>query len=125
MELTHGASGVAPPTPAMQMPRPGYWQEAVAQPSFRALLHAKSRTLVPMGVLFLVCFLGVTLLAGFAKNFMAQKVLGAFNMGYLLVLSCYLLCWALALIYVRIADRKFDALSAQAVAELVALRGQP
>ncbi|WP_395057663.1 DUF485 domain-containing protein [Polaromonas sp.] len=101
-----------------------YWQEAVDLPSFRELMKAKKKLLVPMVLLYFGAFMGMTLLAGYGGNFMTQKISGAFNMAYLLVLGCYFMCWILGLVYVRIANRDFDAMAARAIEELKNTRRQ-
>lgn len=99
-----------------------YWDEAVASESFRELLQTKTRLVLPL-LLTSFCFvIATTLLAGFAKGFMAHKVIGAFNMGYLLILATYVVCWGVAVIYVRGANASFDAQSAAAIAALPAQR---
>ncbi len=99
-----------------------YWQDAVNLPSFRELIQAKKKLLVPMVLVYFGAFMGMTLLAGYGKEFMTQKISGAFNMAYLLVLGCYFMCWILGLIYVRIANRDFDAMASSAIKELRATR---
>lgn len=95
-----------------------YWRDAVKLPAFRELIAAKKKLLVPMVLMYFGLFMGVTLLAGYAKEFMAQKVNGAFNVAYLLVLGCYFMCWVMGLLYVKVANRDFDALALRAVKEL-------
>lgn len=101
-----------------------YWQNAVKLPSFRELVAAKKKLLVPMVLAYFGVFMGMTLLAGYAKEFMAQKVSGAFNVAYLLVLGCYFMCWIMAVIYVRIANRDFDVMAGRALYELAQTRVQ-
>lgn len=84
------------------------WSHAVARPSFQALLSAKARFLVPAVVFYLVCYLGMTVLAGFAPDLMARPVFGAVNVGYLLILATYSMVWILAIVYVRVANKTFD-----------------
>jgi uncharacterized membrane protein (DUF485 family) len=79
------------------------------------LIAAKARFLVPMIVIYMVGYVGLTVLASFAKGFVAQKVAGALNVGFLLIAANYLLSWVLALVYVRIANRIFDPMVARAV----------
>lgn len=96
----------------------GYWRDAVDLPSFRALIQAKKKLLVPMVLIYFGTFMSMTLLAGYGKEFMTQKVSGAFNMAYLLVLGCYLMCWVMGVIYVRVANRDFDAMAGKAITDL-------
>jgi uncharacterized membrane protein (DUF485 family) len=92
------------------------WGEAMASRPFAELLASKRRCIRPLLVVSFAFIIAMTLMAGFAKDFMGQKVIGAFNVGYLLVLLTYLLCWAASLIYVRTANRRFDAQARLAIA---------
>ena len=51
----------------------------------------------------------MTLLAGYAKDFMTIKLFGSMNVGFSLILLAYVICWAGALLYVRAASGPFDA----------------
>lgn len=99
-----------------------YWDAATASASFTELLQTKTRLVKPLLLASFAFIITTMLLAGYAKGFMAQKVLGAFNMGYLLVFATYLLCWGVAIIYVRSANATFDSQSAAAIAALQARR---
>ena len=85
--------------------------------TLRKLIAAKARFLAPMIVIYMVGYIGVTVLAGFAKGLMAQKVIGSLNVGFVLIALNYVLAWALALVYVRLANTVFDPLVEQVVAE--------
>lgn len=87
---------------------------AVQLMSFRALVSVKIRVVAPLLGLSLLFILGTALLAGYDRPLMAQKVVGAFNVGYLLVLIMYGLSWAVACIYVYAANNRFDAQAALA-----------
>jgi uncharacterized membrane protein (DUF485 family) len=87
---------------------------AVHLMSFRALVSAKIRVVAPLLGLSLLFIFGTALLAGYDRPLMAQKVVGAFNVGYLLVLLMYGLSWAAACIYVYAANNRFDAHAALA-----------
>jgi uncharacterized membrane protein (DUF485 family) len=95
-----------------------YWNDAVSSDAFAALTATKVRCIAPLLLLSFGFIIGMTLLAGYAKDFMAQKVFGAFNVGYLMILLTYLLCWLLSVIYVRTANRVFEVQSAEAIAAL-------
>jgi uncharacterized membrane protein (DUF485 family) len=99
-----------------------YWDAAIASASFTELLQTKTRLVKPLLLASFAFIITTMLLAGYAKGFMAQKVIGAFNMGYLLVFATYLLCWGVAIIYVRSANAKFDTQSAAAIVALQARR---
>lgn len=93
-------------------------RDAVNTPAFHRLVEARRRIVVPLLGVSLAYIFAMTLLAGYGKPLMAIKVWGAFNLGYLMVLATYLLCWVVAVIYVRVANRTFEALGQEAVAEV-------
>lgn len=93
------------------------WHDAVTSPGFRSLIAAKRRLVGPLLGFSLVFILGMTLLAGYGRPLMAVKVVGAFNVGYLLILLTYVLCWVVAVIYVNVANENFDRLAGEAAAE--------
>lgn len=72
------------------------------------LIAKKLRYLVPMAIIFIVGYIGLTVLAGFAKGVLALKVVGGFNLGFLLIACNYVLSWMLAIVYARIANTVFD-----------------
>jgi uncharacterized membrane protein (DUF485 family) len=88
-----------------------------AHATVRQLIAEKLRYLVPMTVIFMVGYIGLTILAGFAKDLMGTKVIGSVNLGFVLIAFNYLLSWLLAIIYGRIAAGKFDPLAKRAALE--------
>ena len=71
---------------------------------------------------YLVCYLGLAILCGFARGLMGVKVIGPLNLGYTLIIANYAVAWGLAVIYVRVSGRRHDALAAAAIAEHGAAR---
>jgi len=53
--------------------------------SIATLVNAKSRFFTPMIIIYMVGYIGLTALAGFAKGFMALKVIGVLNIGFFLI----------------------------------------
>jgi uncharacterized membrane protein (DUF485 family) len=84
------------------------------QISVRTLVAAKLRLLVPLTIIFMTSYIGLTVLAGFAKDVMAVKLIGSFNLGFALITFNYVMSWALALIYERIANHALDPLASRA-----------
>lgn len=99
------------------MVRDGTSLEA-AHASVRQLIAEKLKYLVPMTIIFMVGYIGLTVLAGFARDLMGAKIIGSVNLGFVLIALNYLLSWALAIAYGRIANGKFDPLAARAAAEI-------
>jgi uncharacterized membrane protein (DUF485 family) len=89
-----------------------------AHASVKLLVAEKLRYLVPMTAIFMVGYIGLTVLAGFAPDLVGRKVAGSLNLGFVLIGFNYLLSWALAIVYGRVAADKFDPLAAKAAAEI-------
>ena len=61
-----------------------------------------------MTALFLAWYFLYVLLAAFAPDFMAVKLLGNLNVGLVLGLGQFASTFAITILYVRWADRQFD-----------------
>ena len=90
----------------------------VAHASVKELIAGKLKYLVPMTIIFIVSYIGLTVFAGFAKDLMGMKIAGSVNLGFALIALNYLLSWVLAIVYGRIAAGKFDPLAARAAMEI-------
>ncbi|MGH6643344.1 MAG: DUF485 domain-containing protein [Bradyrhizobium sp.] len=89
-----------------------------AHASVKLLIAEKLKYLVPMTIIFLVGYIGLTILAGFARDLMGTKVIGSLNLGFTLIALNYLLSWGLAIVYGRIANDKFDPLAARVAMQI-------
>ncbi len=85
--------------------------------AFEDLLTAKRRTIAPMLIFSLGFFFGIMLLAGFARAFMAEKLIGSLNVGYGLVVGIYLVCWTVAIFYYLVATFYLDPLANRLLAD--------
>jgi uncharacterized membrane protein (DUF485 family) len=83
----------------------------------RALIGEKLKYLVPMTIVFMTGYIGLTALAGFAKGLVGTKVAGSVNLGFVLIACNYLLSWLLAVLYGLIARSRFDPLAARTAFE--------
>ena len=99
------------------MVRTGTSLEA-AHSLIRELIAEKLKYLVPMTIIFMVGYIGLTILAGFARDLMGTRVVGSVNLGFVLIALNYVLSWVLAIVYGRIAAEKFDPLAAKAASEI-------
>jgi uncharacterized membrane protein (DUF485 family) len=86
--------------------------------SITTLIAAKIRFFTPMIIIYMISYIGLTALAGFAKGFMALKVIGALNVGFFLIACTYVLSLAIALAYVRIANATLDPMVQKVVCAL-------
>ena len=100
------------------MARDGTAIEA-AHASVKTLVAEKLRYLVPMTAIFMVGYIGLTALAGFAPDLTGRKVAGSLNLGFVLIGFNYVLSWVLAIVYGRVAADKFDPLAAKAATEIL------
>jgi len=89
---------------------PDAWIEGVESPDFKTLIDAKQRSIVPMVVIYIVGYMGLSILAGFGRGILGIKVLGAVNLGFVLIACNYLMSWALAIVYARISANRHDPL---------------
>ncbi len=94
------------------------WAAMVRQPAFRELMSMKARFVVPVTVFALAFYLTVNVLAGYARDFLSQSVIGSFSVGYVLIVGLYVMSWVIAVLYVRMANGKFDSKAADAIADL-------
>jgi len=89
---------------------PDAWIEGIESPDFKTLIDAKQRSIVPMIVIYMIGYMGLSVLAGFGRGLLGTKVLGAVNLGFVLIAGNYLMSWALAIVYARISANRHDPL---------------
>jgi len=99
------------------------WIEGVESPEFKTLIDAKQRSIVPMIVIYVVGYLGLSILAGFGRGILGTKVLGAVNLGFVLIAGNYVMSWVLAVVYARISANRHDPLVKVVVDMAQATRG--
>jgi uncharacterized membrane protein (DUF485 family) len=89
---------------------PDAWIDGTNTAEFKALVDAKQRVIVPMMVIYIVGYMGLSILAGFARDFLGIKVVGAVNLGFLLIAGNYLMAWLIGIVYARISANRHDPL---------------
>jgi uncharacterized membrane protein (DUF485 family) len=89
---------------------PSAWIEGVQSPEFKMLIDTRRRTILPMVVIYVLGYIGLSVLAGFGRDILGIKVLGAVNLGFVLIACNYLMSWALAVVYARVSARSYDPL---------------
>ncbi len=93
------------------------WSRLENSPQFTELKRAKLAFIVPACVVFITYYFSLPVLVGYAPEFMARKVFGA----YLFALSQFFMAWILAAFYVKAAS-KFDVQAAE-VAGMASQKG--
>ncbi len=94
---------------------PDDWSKAYKNSHFKHLVKFKADRVRPAVVIYFLTYVMLSVMAGFAPNLMAIKLVGAFTLGYAFILFTYLTAWAVALWYVKVADVEFDPLKRVAI----------
>ncbi|MER7796197.1 DUF485 domain-containing protein [Microbacterium sp. NPDC096154] len=77
-------------------------------PRFRELKRTHRSFVFPLSAFFLIWYFIYVLLAGWAKDFMAQPVIGDINVGLLIGLGQFVTTLIITLWYVAFANNKLD-----------------
>lgn len=89
---------------------PDAWIQGVESTEFKTLIDAKQRSIVPMIVIYTIGYMGLSVLAGFARGILGTKVLGVVNLGFVLIAGNYVMSWVLAVVYARVSANRHDPL---------------
>ena len=90
------------------------WEAAENSPEFKELIKKKRAFVLPATIFFFVWYFGFILLAGYAPDFMAERLIDGFTVGYALALTQFIMTWVLSYMYIRKADRDYDPLARKA-----------
>jgi uncharacterized membrane protein (DUF485 family) len=85
------------------------WSAIAASQQFKDLMATKRAFIVPAFVFFVVYYVALPVLVGYAPQFMSIRV-GWVNLAYLFALSQFFVAWLIAGLYVKAANA-FDRLS--------------
>jgi uncharacterized membrane protein (DUF485 family) len=97
----------------------GDWERLENSAQSKALVAQRRRVVVPCLAVFVVVFGTFTVLAAWARHFMARQIASGFTVAYAFALGLILMTWLLALIYIRASNARIDPL-AKAVVDSVA-----
>ena len=92
-------------------------QRVQTSPEFAELRSRLRRFVFPMSAVFMLWYLAYVLLATYAPEFMAIKVLGNINVGIVVGLLQFVSTFVITGFYVRYAERQLDP-----VAESIRIR---
>jgi uncharacterized membrane protein (DUF485 family) len=84
--------------------------DGIESAEFKALIDAKQRAIVPMIIVYMAGYMGLSILAGFGRGLLGIKVLGAVNLGFVLIAGNYLMSWLVGTVYARISANRHDPL---------------
>ena len=100
-----------------QAPGAPAWRDACAGPAFITLKFERFRLVRVLLIVYLVSYLGLALLCGFARQLTGVKVFGPLNLGYAVIIGNYVVAWILAPVYLRSSGRRHDVLASAAIRE--------
>jgi len=86
------------------------WTRIATSKSFKDLIALKKTFIVPAFLIFLVHFLALAILLGYAPVLASTPVIGTLTVAYLFALSQFAVGWLIAGLYL-IAASRFDALA--------------
>ena len=92
------------------------WDRIHNSPDYQRMIAQKTRFVVAATVFFIVFYFALLVLVGYWPELMAREVWGVVNWAYLFAFSQFLMAWALAYLYMRIAGR-FDRMSEKILSE--------
>lgn len=95
------------------------WDGVRRMPAYRRLRTLRNRIVAPITVIYLVGYFGFLILSVSDPPFLGARLHGGLNVAYVLMTGVFVLVWAVAYIYVRLADRRLDGQAAE-VADAVA-----
>ena len=87
------------------------WEAIDADPRFQELHRRKSRCLWALMIFSIVYYFLLPIGAAYFTDLFRVKVWGPVNFGILFALSEFVVAWAIAYIYARVASRTFDPMA--------------
>jgi uncharacterized membrane protein (DUF485 family) len=90
------------------------WGAAAQSTEFRELVQKRRSFVIPVLAFVFIWYFGFIALAGYAPDFMGERLIDGFTVGYALALSQFVMTWFLGWLYLRKADRDFDPLARRA-----------
>jgi len=81
------------------------WAAIEARPGFRSLIARKAKFIVTTTIFFMTYYLTLPVLVGYWPDLMKKEVFGKVNIAYVFALSQFIMAWAIAFIYVRVAAK--------------------
>lgn len=103
-----GASGQQPPLD---------WAAIDADPRFQTLHSRKVRFLMGLMIFSVAYYFLLPIGAAYFPELFKIKVWGPMNVGILFALSEFVVAWAIAFYYARRANKEFDAMARELIAD--------
>jgi uncharacterized membrane protein (DUF485 family) len=84
------------------------WTGIAESEDFKELTKKRRSFVIPATAFFAVWYFGFIILAGYAPDFMGERVVEGVTIGYLFALSQFIMTWVLAGLYLRRSNRELD-----------------
>src|SRR5919112_978795 len=91
------------------------WERVERSPEFQELVTRRRRFVVPATIFFLAYYMAFILLAGYAEDFMSERVYEGLTVGYCLALTQFVMVLVLGIWYLRRSSSVFDPLAERVV----------
>ena len=105
------------------MATPLNWEAIDADPRFQELHRRKSRFLWALMIFSVIYYFLLPVGAGYFSALFKTRIWGPVNFGILFALSQFIVAWAIAYIYARVASRTFDPMADEIVKKAGSIGG--
>jgi uncharacterized membrane protein (DUF485 family) len=99
------------------------WKAIANSKACKDLIAVKKTFIVPAFAFFLLNYLALAILVGYAPKLASTRVIGTVTIAYLFALSQFAVGWLIAALYLVAASR-FDALTVDILADITAQLGE-
>ncbi len=93
------------------------WADVIADPRFQALHRRKTTFLWGLMAVSVIYYFLLPIGAAYYQDLFKIRVWGVINVGLLFALSEFVVAWAIALYYSRVASNEFDRLAREIAAD--------
>jgi uncharacterized membrane protein (DUF485 family) len=97
------------------------WDAAAHSPEFQQLVRKRRSFVIPALAFVFIWYFGFIALAGYAPDFMGERLIEGFTVGYALALTQFVMTWYLGWLYLRRSDRVFDPLAKRAAERAITI----
>lgn len=94
------------------------WSEIARNPKYLELKRKKRVFLFGWWIASSIYYFLLPILSGYFPDFFKVKVIGVINLGYIFILSQFVVAFFVAIYYTKVANSEFDRLTDELVSEL-------
>ena len=94
------------------------WKEVARNPKYLELKRRKRVFLFGWWAVATFYYFSLPVVSGYFPDVFKIKLVGAINVGYLFILSQFVMAFLVAIYYARVANTEFDRLTAELVREI-------